>query len=304
MSNKRSKIEVVDKFSFKLEKFSILPQNSKRIDEGGLRTKGYFKDAFNNSNTPLVTIITISYNNKELLEQTLLSVIVQNYKNIEYIVIDGASTDGTLDILHKYDSQIDYWVSEPDNGIADAMNKGIFLSTGILINHLHSGDKFSSDKTVTKIVESYVSEKWKWCFGNQVLKNSSDEIIGYFCPPKFNKNFFYLVNTIPHQTVFAEESLFRETGVFDEQFTCAMDYHLWLRFVQVAKPKQFNFPIADFLLGGRSSDIKLALKEEVNARENVLNLTLPCKIITLGVAFLRYLKNKLRITTFVDKNTI
>ena len=91
---------------------------------------------------PKITIVTITYNAERYLEQTITSVIEQTYTNREYIVVDGNSSDGTLDIIKKYESEIDNWISEPDNGIADAMNKGIDLATGDYILFLHSDDCF------------------------------------------------------------------------------------------------------------------------------------------------------------------
>jgi len=100
----------------------FLPPDTKRQGQGGLRTKGYFKKSFNDN--PLVSVITVVFNGQEHLEQTIQSVLNQSYNNVEYIVIDGGSIDGTLDIIRKYDHVLNYWVSEPDEGIYDAMNKG------------------------------------------------------------------------------------------------------------------------------------------------------------------------------------
>ncbi|TYB33575.1 MAG: glycosyltransferase [Flexistipes sinusarabici] len=90
---------------------------------------------------PLISIITVVFNGEEYLEETILSVINQTYPNVEYIIIDGGSTDGTVDIIKKYEHAIDYWVSEPDKGIYDAMNKGIKLLTGEWVNFMNAGDK-------------------------------------------------------------------------------------------------------------------------------------------------------------------
>jgi glycosyltransferase involved in cell wall biosynthesis len=97
---------------------------------GGLRTKGLFKAT--SPAKPLITVITVVLNGERHLEQAIQSVIKQDYPHIEYVIIDGGSTDGTLDIIRKYEARIDYWVSEPDNGIYDAMNKGIALARGEL----------------------------------------------------------------------------------------------------------------------------------------------------------------------------
>lgn len=103
---------------------------------------------------PLISIITVSYNAVSTIENTILSVINQTYPNIEYIIIDGGSTDGTVDIIKKYQERISFWVSEPDEGIYDAMNKGIAIATGKWINFMNSGDMFYANDTVEKVVKS------------------------------------------------------------------------------------------------------------------------------------------------------
>ncbi|MFM7909492.1 MAG: glycosyltransferase family 2 protein [Microcystis sp.] len=288
----------------------LSPPNSERGGEGGLRTKGYFKHSYGETSElsekitfPLVTIITVVFNGEKHLEQTIQSVISQTYDNVEYIIIDGGSTDGTVDIIRKYEEVIDYWVSEPDAGISDAMNKGISLATGILINHLHAGDKFAADTTLSSVVSSYNSEGWRWCFGNQLLRSHTDDtIVGCFCPPKFSQKLLHIVNTIPHPTVFSERALIEEVNGFDNNYKCAMDYHLWLRFTQLSKPKQFDYATAEFLLGGRSSDVKLALREEFRARKEVLRQSKLELLLSLAVVVMRYIKRQLRITTFVKNS--
>jgi glycosyltransferase involved in cell wall biosynthesis len=97
-----------------------------------------------------LSIVTISFNSEQYLEQTIRSVIGQSYANIEYVVVDGGSNDGTLDIIRKYDSEIDRWISEPDAGIADAMNKALSLTTGDFVYFLHSDDYLEGDDAIEK----------------------------------------------------------------------------------------------------------------------------------------------------------
>lgn len=121
----------------------FLPINIYRKGEGGLRTKGFYKNRFYQN--PLITIITVVYNNERYIEETILSVLNQSYDNIEYLIIDGGSTDKTVEIIKKYNDSIDYWVSEKDKGIYDAMNKGCRLATGVGLCFLNCGDKFIGD---------------------------------------------------------------------------------------------------------------------------------------------------------------
>ncbi|AXA34698.1 glycosyltransferase [Francisella adeliensis] len=115
---------------------------------------------------PLVTIITVVYNGGEFLESTIKSVINQSFKNYEYIIIDGGSSDGTLDIIKKYSSYISKWVSEPDNGIYDAMNKGIELANGRWLNFMNAGDSFYSNEVLEDVFENNFSDGIGVIYGN------------------------------------------------------------------------------------------------------------------------------------------
>ena len=130
---------------------SLLSINSNKstVAEGGLRTKGFNKTG--TLDRPLISVITIVFNGEEKLEQTIQSVINQNHENFEYIIIDGNSTDKTLEIISKYDSLIDYWVSEKDEGIYDAMNKGINLANGQWLNFMNCADFFYSCQSLSSI---------------------------------------------------------------------------------------------------------------------------------------------------------
>jgi glycosyltransferase involved in cell wall biosynthesis len=116
----------------------FLPLHPQRQGEGGLRTKGLYKQQ--NNKLPLVSVITVVLNGEKYLEQTIQSIINSSYPNIEYIVIDGGSTDNSLDIIKKYEEQIDYWISEPDSGIYEAMNKGTQVSFGNYTLHINVDD--------------------------------------------------------------------------------------------------------------------------------------------------------------------
>ena len=122
-------------------------------------------------NLPVISIVTVSYNAVATIEKTILSVINQTYPNIEYIIIDGGSTDGTVDIIKKYEDKIAYWVSEPDKGIYDAMNKGIRVATGEWINFMNCGDSFYQHNVIYEVFQrkiqgdvvygdTHIIEKW------------------------------------------------------------------------------------------------------------------------------------------------
>ena len=130
-----------------------IPTGKRRNGEGGLRTKGYVKHSL--PGIPLVTVITVVFNGETYLEETIRSVIRQTYENVEYIIIDGGSSDGTLEIIRKYEHAIDYWVSEKDRGIYDAMNKGIDLASGQWINFMNGGDCFYQNETLGLAVSQF-----------------------------------------------------------------------------------------------------------------------------------------------------
>lgn len=119
----------------------------------------------------LISIVTVSYNAVLTIEQTILSVINQTYPNVEYIIIDGGSTDGTVDIIKKYEDKIAYWVSEPDKGIYDAMNKGGLKATGDFIQFLNAGDWFENEYVIEKIFKDWY-KRVDVIYGDMIIRRS------------------------------------------------------------------------------------------------------------------------------------
>lgn len=151
---------------------------------------------------PLITIVTVVFNGKKFLEKTIQSVIGQNYGNLEYIVIDGGSTDGTLDIIKKYEDKIDYWVSEQDKGIYDAMNKGIRLAAGEWINFMNAGDTFDSSDILVTVFGSKEYDA-DILFGNVRIKYP-----GFFRIQRAGKpSHLWRGMQFCHQSVFVRSSL-------------------------------------------------------------------------------------------------
>lgn len=181
---------IEDQPDAKFKSMLFLPPNPDRNGEGGLRTKGYFKKSLRDK--PLITVITVVFNGENHLEDTIKSVINQTYDNVEYIIIDGGSTDCTVDIIKKYDGQIDYWVSEKDSGIYDAMNKGIRLACGTFIHHLNIGDKLLT----IPVRELFKVKPDVFCVAGQV-----QTIRGKMHKPSFGLG-LKLHNTLHHQGCF------------------------------------------------------------------------------------------------------
>lgn len=205
--------------------------------EGGLRTKGYFKHSYGetcelskNFSLPLVTIITIVFNGEKHLEQTIQSIISQTYDNVEYIIIDGGSTDGTVDIIRKYEELIDYWVSEPDAGLYFAMNKAISLAMGEIIGNLNCGDWYELD-TIQNSVLALNDSQADYAYGSVYLVNQKGERIGKFSAmtgEKLNQSIYY-VQPYPHISAFVKKVVYLHEGSFNTKYKVAADHEFSLR---------------------------------------------------------------------------
>jgi len=212
---------------------------------GGLRKHGYFKSSI--SDLPLITVVTVVYNGEDFLEETILSVINQSYDNVEYIVIDGGSSDSTVDVIKKYNSVIDYWVSESDEGIYDAMNKGISSASGDWVNFMNAGDKFCSDDTLAKL-PLLDNVKSPLLYGNKV----QSEVTVFPMPEKKLRNGEIMAC---HQSMFFNLSLeYKDTVLYDISYKIYGDYELVNRlYLKFGNFFYTNQNIAIFQGGGISS---------------------------------------------------
>jgi glycosyltransferase len=179
------------------------------------------------------SIITVCFNSVETIEDTIRSVLGQDYKNIEYVIIDGGSTDGTLDILTKYQGQISKCISEPDNGIYDAMNKGINLATGEVIGFLHADDFYATKETIKKVARVFEQNKVDCLWGDLVYvsKENTEKIIRYWKSGGYRKNLFKNGWMPAHPTFFAKRCIYEKYGYFNTDFRIAADYEIMLRFL-------------------------------------------------------------------------
>ena len=194
---------------------SRLPVKTGRKGEGGLRTQGKYK--ISTENTPLISVVTVVFNGEQFLEQTIQSVINQSYSNIEYIVIDGASTDKTLDIIRQYEEYIDYWVSETDINLYDAMNKGIKCALGKFINFMNTGDLFFNHQVIKSL--DFHNKNTSLCGDNVFFSNLQP---GLIYGPKKELG-------IPHQSLFMIRHDF-EIYIFNTEYKYCADAELWTRF--------------------------------------------------------------------------
>jgi len=185
---------------------------------------------------PLVSIVTPSRNQAPFLEATIQSVLSQDYPEIEYLVIDGASNDNSLEIIHKYRKQLTYWVSEPDHGQTDAINKGFARARGEILAWLNSDDIYLPG-TITRAVEYLVNQPGVgMVYGAADFINESDQVVGHFpaCQTDYRRLRHGYVH-IPQQTAFFRASIWRQVGPLDPSFFFAMDYDLWVRIARVAR---------------------------------------------------------------------
>lgn len=202
-------------------------------------------------NSPLISIITVVFNGEKHLEQTILSVINQSYENIEYIIIDGNSTDKTLDIIKKYEKNIDFWISEPDNGIYEAMNKGIKLAKGDYVGLINSDDFY--EPNAIEIVVNHIKNHSEIdvFFGNIYIINpnlNEKKLQTYKKGEKLEKIF-----SIWHPTVFVKKETYEKLGYFNQTYRIAGDYELLLRFYKKGcKFCYINKVITNFREGGFS----------------------------------------------------
>lgn len=166
--------------------------------------------------TPLFSILTVSYNSVQTIEKTILSVINQTYKNKEYIIIDGGSTDGTVEIIKKYEQYINYWTSEPDKGLYNAMNKGVKKASGRWINFMNCGDLFSSERVLEQI--AHLNHNYDIFCGIAITHNR------YWIPVKENNLslHFFITDTLNHQSAFIKKELLLESP-YDEKLKIASD---------------------------------------------------------------------------------
>lgn len=178
-----------------------------------------------------ITIITAVYNNHDHLEACFSSVFSQSYPNIEYIVVDGASTDGSVDIIKKYDGKITRWVSEPDRGIYDALNKGIAMATGDVIGLLHSDDLFNSSGTIRQIAETFEKTGCDATYGNleYVSRNNPGQVIRFWKSAPYKPSLLKTGWMPPHPTLFVKRKWYMEKGTFRTDFRISADYDLILR---------------------------------------------------------------------------
>ncbi len=206
---------------------------------------------------PLVSIVTPSFNQAEFLEETICSVLNQDYQNLEYIIVDGGSQDESLEIINKYASRLAYWVSETDNGQTDAINKGFSKASGAILAWLNSDDTYLPG-AISEAVEFLESHpEIGMVYGDANLINIDGEVIGKFPARQTdNRRLMRGYVHIPQQTTFFRTQIWRKVGPLDPSFYFAMDYDLWVRISQQTPIQHFPRLWANFRLHGEAKSIE------------------------------------------------
>lgn len=199
----------------------------------------------------MISIITINYNNKTGLENTVKSVVNQTFTNFEYIVIDGGSTDGSAEYIESQKDKIDYWISEPDSGIYNAMNKGIKVAKGDYLLFLNSGDHLFDEKVLAKSL-AHLTIYELVCFDMEVIGKENPYI--FSSPDKIRFSDLYF-EFLPHPATFIKKELFATVGLYDEAFEIISDWKFFILalFKYNCSYKKVNETLSTFYAGGISS---------------------------------------------------
>ena len=202
-----------------------------------------------------ISLITVTRNAGNTLNNCLASVIAQNYPNVEHIIIDGGSTDSTLQIIAQYKKHISISVSEPDNGIYDAMNKGIALATGQVIGMLNADDVFANNEVLHHVADAFTQHNADVVYGDLDYVNENNKVIRKWRSGAYSVNSFNWGWMPPHPTFYCRASLFKKYGNYSIANGTAADYDLILRFMFVNRVNTFyiNKVMVKMKTGGASN---------------------------------------------------
>ncbi len=230
-------------------------------------------------NYPKVSIVTPSYNQKQFLEETILSVLNQDYPNIEYIIIDGGSTDGSVDIIRKYEHQLSYWVSEPDRGQSQAINKGFQRAKGDILAWLNSDDEYTQGAILTAVQTFIKYPDVAMVYGNCDIIDEQGNLTGHIRSHQCDLKSLFRGNNIPQPSTFFKKKVLEEIGPLNETLKYAMDYDLFLRISSKFKIKYLPSTLSRFRYQNQSKTISEGIffwQEVFFVLDNfLLNMLLP-----------------------------
>ena len=186
-----------------------------------------------------ISLITVSYNAENTISRCIESVIGQNFKNIEYIIIDGGSTDKTTQIIAQYKEYTSIFLSEPDKGIYDAMNKGINLASGDIIGMLNADDYFADSSVLSAVADAFARQNANITYGDLDYINTQGNIVRKWRSGMYTNSMFKRGWMPPHPTFYCKRSLFKQYGFYSLEYGTAADYELMLRFMYLNKIAAF-----------------------------------------------------------------
>lgn len=254
-----------------------------------------------------ISLITVTYNSAKTLEDTINSVLKQNYNNIEYIIIDGNSSDNTVDIIKKYEPHFNdrmQWISEPDNGLYDAMNKGIKIASGDVVGIINSDDFYHRTDIIQRVIDSFVKDKdLQVVFGDVRFVNHSNlnRTVRYYSSRRFTPKRFRFGWMPAHPTFFTYKKNFEKCGLYRTDLKIAADFELLVRFLYKEKLKYKYMPL-DFMkmrLGGKST---ASFKSNITLNKEILRACKEHGIYTNTL--LIYLKYFEKIWEFVKTKEV
>jgi glycosyltransferase involved in cell wall biosynthesis len=204
-----------------------------------------------------VSIITVSFNSAKTIADTIESVLSQDFPRIEYIIVDGGSKDDTVSIIKQYQDRISHWISEKDQGMYDAMNKGIAMATGDVIGILNSDDVYMNTHIVSELIELMQSQRAQVVFADLILvdQDNPQNVLRYYDSGHFHPNKFKYGWMPAHPTVFVKRELYEAVGNFSTSYQIAADYEMLIRIlaIQRARYAYLPKPVVRMRSGGAST---------------------------------------------------
>ena len=247
-----------------------------------------------------ISIITVTYNRAHVIKNAIESVLSQKYKNYEYLVVDGASKDNTIEILKEYEPKFEgrmRWISEPDKGLYDAINKSIKMATGDVVGIINSDDYFHRDDVFDLVAQAFNDNQTDAIYGDERVVDETGKPL-YYDSCKYFRTWMYRIGLMPgHESFYAKKSLFEKYGYYKTDYKITADFELMLRFAYInrVKMKYINEDLLSFRTGGISTQLSLKMllhKEQVRAcKENGLFCIQP----------MIWLKYFFRIVQYVNK---
>lgn len=217
-----------------------------------------------------ISLITVVYNARNTIEKCVESVVSQKFKNIQYIVIDGGSTDGTLAVLDRYRKNIHVLVSEPDNGIYDAMNKGIQMANGDIVGTLNADDFLADEDVLNDVAKAFALHETDILYGDLDFVDPGEKVVRKWRSGKYRRGMFNWGWMPPHPTFYCRKILFNDLGTYRLDYGSAADYELMLRFIHANRKsvsyldrviiKMFIGGVSNGSLGNRVQALRFDLK--------------------------------------------